>query len=621
MSLMRCFLLLFLFVAVPIQATEVPTREAVPAELKWDLTTFYPNADAWEMDFQKADAMIPQLAAFKCTLGHSPEALQLALETSDSHNILLGNLYVYAGLKHYEDMNNSENKARFSRARSLITKTSEATAFFRPELLALPEGKLMSMIEGSKDLAYRRHAMDQLLRQQPFTLSESEEKILAAASDPLSKFQATFSALDNADIRFGDITDDTGKQVELTDSLYSRLIFSTDRRARQEAWTGLHQGYEALGNVLAANYEGHVKSRAFFARVRGYDSSLHAATYSSAIPMEVYTNLLESARDGAPALQRYLDLKRQVLELETLEPWDLYAPLVEPTFKDVPWDEAKQIVADSLAPLGKEYVDIYWQGLADGWVDSAESRGKRGGAYSWGTYTSKPYFSMKYEGTLSSISTLAHEYGHSIHRYLNNQAQPYIYAGSRTFIAEVASMANEALLYQKLLAEAETREEKIYLLQTYLDDFRGSFYRQVSFADFEMQAHAAVEAGEALTKDSLNKIYDDILKTYHGEAVSLHPLNASEWSRIPHFLRTDNFYVYQYATSFAAATALAKQVREGGEPARKRFLNLLKAGRSDYPINLLQQAGIDMTSPQPIIDTIAEFDRLVGELETAINNR
>jgi len=283
--------------------------------------------------------------------------------------------------------------------------------------------------------------------------------------------------------------------------------------------------------------------------------------------------------------------------------------------KDISWDDAKKIVADALQPLGEEYVSLYWKGFDEGWVDVYETVGKRGGAYSWGTYSSKPYLSMNYDGTLSDVSTLAHEYGHSIHSYLTRNTQPYAYGSYRTFIAEVASMTNEAILYQKMLKETKSKQEKIYLLQTYLDQFRGSFFRQASFADFEMQAHALVESGNGLTKESLNKLYADVYKTYYGDAVHVDPLNASEWSRIPHFLRNDNFYVYQYATSFAAATALAKMILEEGEPARKRFLTMLKSGSNDYPIELLKKAGVDMTTPQPIYDTLAVFEELVSELE------
>jgi oligoendopeptidase F len=347
---------------------------------------------------------------------------------------------------------------------------------------------------------------------------------------------------------------------------------------------------------------------------------LDQATYTNAIPIEVFNNLIETAKEGSAPLQRYLKLREQTLGVERLQIWDMYAPIVPPTLSDISFEEAKQIVADALLPLGQEYLDVYWKGFDEGWVDAMANRGKRGGAYSWGTYTSKPYLSMNYEGTLNNVSTLAHEYGHSIHSYLTRNTQPQVYGDYRTFIAEIASMTNEAILMQKMLSEAESAAERAYLLSSYLDEFRGGFYRQASFADFEARAHAKVEAGEALTADALNTIYAEVFADYYGDAVHADELNQIEWSRIPHFLRGDNFYVYQYSTSFVAATALAKQILEEGEPARERYLTMLKSGSNDYPIELLKKAGIDMTSPAPIKATIEVFDDLVDQLEQALSD-
>ena len=334
--------------------------------------------------------------------------------------------------------------------------------------------------------------------------------------------------------------------------------------------------------------------------------------------MEVFNNLVKAAREGSKPLQRYLKLRQKALGVERLEIWDMYAPVVEPTIDNVSFEEAKHIVADALVPLGEEYLNVYWKGFDEGWVDAVENRGKRGGAYSWGTYSSKPYLSMNFEGTLNDVSTLAHEYGHSIHSYLTRGTQPQVYGSYRTFIAEIASMTNEAILMQKMLKESTSAAERAYLLSSYLDEFRGGFYRQASFADFEDRAHAKVEAGEALTADVLNGIYADVFNDFYGDAVHADELNQIEWSRIPHFLRGDNFYVYQYSTSFVAATALAKQILEEGEPARERYLTMLKSGSNDYPIELLKKAGIDMTQPEPIYATIDVFDDLVTQLEEAL---
>ena len=596
-------------------ADEPKERSEVNAQYKWDLSSMYASNEAWDADRKKFESMLPEIDEFRGHLADGGETLLSAIKKIEEISQIIINMYVYAGLSSFEDLRVGENSARFSEAQTLYAKLGEATAFYDPELLSIPEEKLAQMIDSTSGLDMYRHSIDETLRLRNYTLSESEEKILAAAGDPLGKFDNIFTALDNADMKFGEMQDEEGNTVELTKARYGTFVYSSNRQVREDAWKGLFKEYEKFGNTLAANYEGHVKARAFFAKTRGYDSRLKAATYGSAIPEEVYTSLIKVSHEGAESLQRYLELRRKALGVETLEVWDLYAPLVEPTMKDISWDDAKKIVADALQPLGEEYVELYWKGFDEGWVDVYETVGKRGGAYSWGTYSSKPYLSMNYEGTLSDVSTLAHEYGHSIHSYLTRHTQPYVYGSYRTFIAEVASMTNEAILYQKMLKEAKTKQEKTYLLQTYLDQFRGSFFRQASFADFEMRAHALVESGSGLTKENLNKLYADVFSTYYGDAVNTDPLNASEWSRIPHFLRNDNFYVYQYATSFAAATALAKMILEEGEPARQRFLIMLKSGSNDYPIELLKKAGVDMTTPQPIYDTLAVFEEMVSELE------
>ena len=596
-------------------AEEPRERVDIEEKYKWDLTDMYASTDEWEADILKYNALLPEIESYRGRLGNDGKTLLAAIQKMEEIEMLISDIFVYAGLKSYEDMRVGENSANFSQARTLSTKYNEATSYMRPELLAIPPQKLAGMISSTKGLDIYRHFIDEQLRMKDYTLSEAEEKILASASDALGKFSNVYGAFNNADIRYGDIVDAEGNTVELTKARYAAFMSSTDRRVREDAWKGVYGEYERLGNTLAANYEGHVKARVFYAKIRGFDSALQAATYGNAIPTEVYTNLIEAARQGSGPLQRYMDIRRVTLGLETLQPWDTSAPIGEETIKDISFEEAKQIVADALTPLGDEYVATYWKGFSEGWVDAYESQGKRGGAYSWGTYRSKPYLSMNYNGTFSSVSTLAHEYGHSIHRSLASEAQPYTYASSRTFIAEIASMTNEAILFQKMLSEAESKEDKVFLLQTYLDEFRGGFYTQALFADYEMQAHAAVESGKALTKDSLNKIYHDTHIAYYGDSVQMDPLVDSTWSRIPHFLRNDNFYVYQYATSFVAATALAKMILREGEPARLRFLNLLRSGSNDYPIALLKKAGIDMTTAAPVIATIEVFDEMVSELE------
>ncbi len=611
-------LLLVTALGVTAFAEEVPERAEIADQYKWDLSDMYADADAWQADRTRFLAMLPEIGRFKGSLGQSGTQLLEAIESIQTVETIIANLYVYAGLKSYEDTRISENAARLSEAQGLYSRYQQALSYFSPELLAIPEDTLSQFIKTTPGLQIYAHYLEETARMRPYTLSEREEKLLAMASDPLDKFDSVFTAIDSSDLRFGSIRDEQGNEVELTASRYGAFLHSTNRQVREDAWKGLFKGYKTLNHTLAANYEGHVKSRVFFAKARGFESRLDHATFSNAIPKSVFENLITTARKGSEPLQRYLRLRQKALGVERLEIWDLYAPIVPPTLDNIDFEDAKQIVADALTPLGQEYIDVYWQGFDEGWVDAMANRGKRGGAYSWGTYTSKPYLSMNYEGTLNNVSTLAHEYGHSIHSYLTRKTQPQVYGDYRTFIAEIASMTNEAILMQKMLKESDSAAERAYLLSSYLDEFRGGFYRQASFADFEARAHERVESGAALTADVLNTIYAEVFEAYYGDAVHADELNQIEWSRIPHFLRSDNFYVYQYSTSFVAATALAKQILEEGEPARERYLTMLKSGSNDYPIELLKKAGIDMTTTAPIEATIATFDDLVDELEQAL---
>ena len=610
----------FLSLSTGVLGKEVPERDDIDPTYKWDLSDMYASTAAWEADRDRFIDALPGLEQYRGQLGTDGPTLLTAIESIQGVETIIANLYVYAGLRSYEDTRVSENAARYSEAQSLYAQYQQALSYFTPELLTIPEEALSQFIADTPALALYRHYFDETARMRPYTLSEAEEKLLAMASDPLDKFDSVFTAIDSSDLQFGTVVDSDGNEIELTNSRYGAFLHSTDRRLREDAWKGLFSAYKTLNHTLAANYEGHVKSRVFFARARGFESRLDQATYTNAIPIDVFNNLIETARAGSAPLQRYLKLRERQLGVDRLEIWDMYAPIVPPTLKDIPFEDAKHIVAHALTPLGQEYIDVYWKGFDEGWVDAMANRGKRGGAYSWGTYTSKPYLSMNYEGTLNNVSTLAHEYGHSIHSYLTRNTQPQVYGDYRTFIAEIASMTNEAILMQKMLSEASSAGERAYLLSSYLDEFRGGFYRQASFADFEARAHAKVEAGEALTADVLNGIYADVFADYYGDAVHADELNQIEWSRIPHFLRSDNFYVYQYSTSFVAATALAKMILEEGEPARERYLTMLKSGSNDYPIELLKKAGIDMTSAAPIEATIEVFDKLVDQLEQALDD-
>ena len=602
-------------------AEDVPERSQIADQYKWDLTDMYRDASAWEDDKAKLIALLPSIADYRGKLGNDGSTLLAAIEAIQAVETIVANLYVYAGLKNFEDTRISENGARFFRGARSLFSVSTGLGFFLSGALIHTRGHTRSLCgydapasRSTSTTSMKRHACVltpcQRKRKSYWQWPQIHSVSLIASSRPSTALIYSLVAL-------------SMRQASRSSSPphgTAPFLHSTDRQVRKDAWTQLFEGYQTLNHTLAANYEGHVKSRVFFARARGFDSRLQQATYTNAIPIEVFNNLITAVRAGSGPLQRYLKLRESALGVDRLEIWDMYAPIVEPSLANISFDEAKNIVAEALTPLGDEYLDIYWKGFDEGWVDALANRGKRGGAYSWGTYTSKPYLSMNFEGTLNNVSTLAHEYGHSIHSYLTRNTQPQVYGDYRTFIAEIASMTNEAILMQKMLTEASSAAERAYLLSSYLDEFRGGFYRQASFADFEARAHAKVEAGEALTADVLNALYADVFSDYYGDAVHTDDLNQIEWSRIPHFLRSDNFYVYQYSTSFVAATALAKQILEEGEPARKRYLAMLKSGSNDYPIELLKKAGVDMTTAEPIKATVAVFDDLVGQLEQALRD-
>jgi oligoendopeptidase F len=560
---------------------------------------------------------------YRGRLGESGETLLEAFRFGEEFGLLVSDLFVYAGMRMHEDQRVDKYSGMFARALNVANRSSEANAFFEPELLAIDEGRLWAMVDETEGLEVYRFYLEQQLRGKPYTLDEAGERLMALAWDAIGSpggggggFTDVFEALTNADMDQGSFVDKDGNEVEMSYGRYTRFLESEDREIRERAWKAYYEAFDMYGNTLAANLKGHIKGHIFNAKARGFDSALEAALFGSAIPTDVYRNLVKTVRENVGALHRYVALRKTLLGVDTLRVWDMSAPLVTPAWQDVPYAEAKEIVTDGLSVLGSEYMVPFRKGLEDRWVDVYETQGKRSGAYSWGTYRSKPYMLMNYNGTLDNVFTLAHEYGHSVHSWFANSTQPPAYADYATFVAEVASVTNEALLLGKMLGEAQTQDEKLALLNHSLSQFNNTFFVQVMFADVELQMHEAAERGEALTSESLDKIYYDTYTHYFGPDVVADPLIGLTWSRIPHFYR--NFYVFQYATSFAAAQALAETILEGGQPAADQYVALLKAGGSNYPIELLKEAGVDMTSPEPIVATIRAFEGVVSQMEEAL---
>ncbi|WP_060788650.1 oligoendopeptidase F [Geobacillus zalihae] len=591
----------------------LPLRSEIPVEETWRLEDIFPTDDAWEEEFKQVKAMIPKLGEYKGRLGESPEVLYEALKCQDDVSMRLGKLYTYAHMRYDQDTTNSFYQGLDARAKSLYSEASSAMAFIVPEILAIDEAVLRSFLEQYEPLRLYAHALDEITRQRPHVLSAEEEAILAQAAEVMQATSDTFSALNNADLTFPTIIDENGEEVEVTHGRFIRFLESTDRRVRRDAFYAVYHTYEKFQNTFANTLAGTVKKDNFFARIRRYRSAREAALDANNIPESVYDNLIATIHEHLPLLHRYVRLRKRVLGLDELHMYDLYTPLVQEVKMEVTYEEAKQYMLEGLAPLGEEYVAIVKEGLDNRWVDVRENKGKRSGAYSSGAYGTHPYILLNWQDNVNNLFTLVHEFGHSVHSYYTRKTQPYPYAHYSIFVAEVASTCNEALLNDYLLRTIDDEKKRLYLLNHYLEGFRGTVFRQTMFAEFEHLIHLKAQQGEALTAETLTSLYYDLNKTYFGDDIVVDKEIGLEWARIPHFYY--NYYVYQYATGFSAATALSKQILEEGEPAVRRYIDFLKAGSSDYPIEVLKKAGVDMTSAEPIRQACQVFAEKLDEME------
>lgn len=594
-------------------AKTLPTRKDVPVEYTWRLEDIFATDEQWEQEFQQIQALLPKFSEYKGRLGESAQMLYEALQYRDHVFMRLGKLYAYAHMRHDEDTANSLYQGLETRAEGLYAEAGQATAFIVPEILAMDEDVLRTFLQQYEPLRLYAHELDEMNRQRPHVLSEKEEALLAQAAEVMNASSNTFGALNNADLRFPTITDENGEEVEVTHGRYIRFLESEDRRVRRDAFKAVYDTYRKYENTFASTLSGAVKRNNFFARVRNYRSAREAALSKNQIPETVYDNLIETIHRYLPLLHRYVQLRKRVLGLDELHMYDLYTPLVKQVDMKVTYEEAKDILLKGLTPLGDEYISIVKEGFDNRWVDVQETRGKRSGAYSSGAYGTNPYILMNWQDNVNNLFTLAHEFGHSVHSYYTRKFQPYPYGNYSIFVAEVASTCNEALLNDYLLKTIDDEKKKLYLLNHYLETFRGTVFRQTMFAEFEHMIHQMAQNGEALTAKVLTEKYYELNKTYFGDGVVIDEEIGLEWARIPHFYY--NYYVYQYATGFSAATALSKQILEEGAPAVERYIEFLKAGSSDYPIEVLKKAGVDMTSPEPIEQACQVFEQKLQELE------
>jgi oligoendopeptidase F len=591
----------------------IPKRDEIPEEYKWNLKDLYPDDQEWEKDFKKLKKILPQMGEYRGKLGSSADSLLKALQLDEEISKLLEKVYVYARLHKDEDNKNTVYQGMVDRAQSLAVQVSSATAFIVPEILSVPEEKINSFLAENKELKVYRHFFDNLNRQRDHVLSEREEELLAQFGEVSQAPQNIFTMLNNADIRFPEIEDEEGNMVELTKGRYIQFLENRNRRVRKDAFDALYDTYERNINTIGASLNSSVKKDVFYARVRKYPSALAASLDDDNVPVKVYENLIAAVHASLKPLHRYVKLRKKMLRVDELHMYDLYVPIVEDIDIHLPYQEAVDLVIKGMKPLGDGYGKILQEGFASRWIDVYENLGKTGGAYSWGAYGTHPYVLLNYRETLDAVFTIAHEMGHALHTYFSNAAQPYIYAQYKIFVAEVASTVNENLLLQYLLKETKDRKMRMYLLNHHLEQFRATFYRQTMFAEFEKIIHEMVEAEEALTPEDFNSIYYDLNKLYYGEDIVVDEKIKYEWARIPHFYNA--FYVYKYATGYAAATAIAQQVISKGEDMARRYIDFLSSGSSDYPIKLLQKTGVDMGSPETIQNAVRVFDSLVSEME------
>jgi oligoendopeptidase F len=590
----------------------LPERSEVPEAYKWRLEDMYPSDDAWEADVAKVRELLGRIGSFHGRLSESGEVLLQCLELQDRLGQLNEKIYVYAHMRKDEDNANPVYQALSSRAETLGTEVASATSFIVPEILAIPDDRLASFRASIPGLALYDHFLDDLIRHKPHTRSAGEEQILAMAGEISQAPRNIFGMLNNADLKFPVIRDEEGREVELTKGRYIQFMESRDRRVRKDAFEALYHVYRAHRNTLAATLNASIRKDIFHARVRNFPSSLEAALFPDNVPVEVYDQLIQTVRRRMDAMHKYVALRKKALGLDALHMYDLYTPIVKNVDMKIPFEEAVKGVEEGLRPLGEEYLAALRQGLRSGWIDVYENRGKTSGAYSWGAYGTHPYVLLNYQDSVDHMFTLAHEMGHAMHSYYSQQSQPYVYAHYTIFVAEVASTLNESLLMQHLLSTKTDRKEKLYILNHYLEQFRGTVYRQTMFAEFEKITHQMAESGEALTPDVLCAVYRDLNKDYYGPEMVIDDEIEMEWARIPHFYNA--FYVYKYATGFSAATALSQQILQEGEPAVRRYLQFLRSGGSDYPLELLRKAGVDMATPAPVEEALSVFDRLVDEM-------
>ena len=587
-------------------------RSTIENKFKWTIDEMYPNEESIEKDIQKVKELIEEVKRYKGILADSEENIFKALNISEEASRILQNLYVYTHMKSHEDTRINKNQSNATKIDMLSTELSMATSYMVPEIIAMDNEKLENYLKTERLSHYKKY-VDDILRLKPHTLNEREEELLASVADLSGVPENVYDMLSFADLKFPEIEDENGEKVRVTHSNFSLFLKSKDARVRKDAFEAMYGIYGQYKNTFASTIYGGIKSEIFYAKTRKYESALQGSLFQDNVSVNVYNNLIDAVHENLDTLNDYIDLKKKFLGLDKINMYDLYVPLTENFDMEISYEKAQKIILEALKPLGEEYLENVKKAFAEGWIDVYGNEGKQGGAYSWGSYDSKSYILMSYKDDLNSLFTLIHEMGHSMHSFYSKNNQPYLYSGYKIFVAEVASTLNELLLINYLLKNAESKEERVYLLNYYLEQFRTTVYRQTMFAEFEKICHGKVEEGEPLTAEDFNNIYYDLNKKYYGESCEVNEEIALEWARIPHFY--SNFYVYKYATGFSAASALSKQILEEGESAVSRYKEFLKSGGSEFPLDQLRKAGVDMEKKESVDEALHVFKDLVKQLE------
>lgn len=595
---------------------QLPTRDEVPTPLTWDLTKIFKDDAAFDVAYNQLTEELNQAESFKGTLGNGAEAFLAALEYVLDVYRKVETLYVYSHLKNDQDTTNTAYQALYARASSLYAQVSEAVSWFDPEVLTLSDEQIWGYFEEQPKLAVYRHYIQNILDERPHVLSMEQEALLAGASEIFGASSNTFSILNNADLEFPTVQNAEGETIQLSHGVYGQLMESVDPSVREAAFKGLYKVYKQFRNTLASTLGAHVKTHNYKAKIRNYDSARAASLASNHIPESVHETLVAVVNKHLPLLHRYVKLRKKLLNVEELHMYDLYAPLLGEAPIRYSYEEAKEKAIEALKPLGEDYLSIVKEAFSSRWIDVIENQGKRSGAYSSGAYDTAPYILMNWHDSLDQLFTLVHEMGHSVHSYYTRNNQTYVYGDYSIFLAEIASTTNENILTEYLLQTETDPKVRAYVLNHYLDGFKGTIFRQSQFAEFEHFIHTEDAKGTPLTSEYLSKYYGELNAKYYGPEVVRDEEISYEWARIPHFYY--NYYVYQYATGFSAASALSKHILAGEEGALEKYLNYLKAGSSDFPIEVMKKAGVDMTQAAYIEDAMKVFEERLTELEALV---